>query len=75
VKPSDRKGNGVGKTPKKEAEIKAVSSPDRAVKGGAVKKVADLRAAVNNGTYRVESRKVADKIVKDAVRDIRSRTR
>jgi len=75
VKPSDRKGNGVGKTPKKEAENKPVSSPDRAVGGGAVKKVADLLTSVNNGTYRVESKKVADKIVKDAVRDIRSRLR
>ena len=75
MKPSDRKGNGVGKTPMKEAENKPVSSPDRAARGGAVKKVADLRTAVNNGTYRVEPKKVADKIVKDAVRDIRSRLR
>jgi anti-sigma28 factor (negative regulator of flagellin synthesis) len=37
--------------------------------------VAALRAAMNNGTYRVEPKKVADKIVKDAVRDIRSRLR
>ncbi|HEY7585143.1 MAG TPA: flagellar biosynthesis anti-sigma factor FlgM [Candidatus Deferrimicrobiaceae bacterium] len=59
----------------KEAENKPVSSPDRAEGGGAVKKVAALRAAMNNGTYRVEPKKVADKIVKDAVRDIRSRLR
>lgn len=75
MKPSNRKGNGVGKTPMKEAENKPVSSPDRAEGGGAVKKVAALRAAMNNGTYRVEPKKVADKIVKDAVRDIRSRLR
>ncbi|MGE5699416.1 MAG: flagellar biosynthesis anti-sigma factor FlgM [Deltaproteobacteria bacterium] len=75
MKPSDRKGNGVGKTPMKEAGNKHVSSPDGAERGGGVKKVAALRAAMNNGTYRVESKKVADKIVKDAVRDIRSRLR
>lgn len=75
MKPSDRKGNGVGKTPIKGAGNKPVPSPEGAAKGGSVKKVADLRAAVDNGTYRVESRKVADKIVKDALRDIRSRLR
>ncbi len=75
MKPSDRKGNGVGKTPIKEAENKSAPSPEGTAKGSSVKKVADLRSAVDSGTYRVESRKVADKIVKDALRDIRSRIR
>jgi anti-sigma28 factor (negative regulator of flagellin synthesis) len=35
----------------------------------------DLRNAVENGSYRVEPEKVADKIVKDAVREIRNRLR
>jgi anti-sigma28 factor (negative regulator of flagellin synthesis) len=75
VKPSDRKGNGIEKTPLKEAESMPVSSSEEPSKGSAVKKVADLRTAVEGGTYRVEARKVADKIVKDALREIRNRHR
>jgi anti-sigma28 factor (negative regulator of flagellin synthesis) len=75
VKPSDRKGNGNGKTPLKEAEGAPVPSSEEPPKGSAVKKVADLRNAVEGGTYRVEARKVADKIVKDALREIRNRHR
>jgi hypothetical protein len=37
--------------------------------------MADLRMEVDAGTYRVESRKVAGKIVRDAVREIRKRLR
>jgi len=51
------------------------SSPDDMTKACAVKKVADLRTAVDNGTYRVEAKKVAEKIVRDAVREIRNRLR
>jgi len=75
VKPSNRKGNGIGKTPLKESKSASVSSSDDVGKGGAVKKVADLRAAVDSGTYRVEAKKVADKIVRNAVREIRNRLR
>lgn len=75
MKPSDRKGNGIEKTPFKEAESAPVSSSEEPSKRSAVKKVADLRTAVEGGTYRVESRKVADKIVKDALREIRNRHR
>lgn len=49
------------------------SAGGRRPETGGVKNVARLRNAVENGTYRVEARKVADKIVKDAVREIRSR--
>jgi hypothetical protein len=59
----------------KKSGLAPVSPPNGASKGRTVKKVADLKTAVDNGTYMVESRKVADKIVKDAVRDIRTRLR
>lgn len=75
MKPSDRKGNGVAKTTLKESGNTSVSPPNGAAKARTVKKVADIRTAVDNGTYRVEAKKVADKIVKDAVRDIRNRLR
>ena len=75
VKPSDRKGKGVGNTPLKRAKRMPDSSPDGMTKSCPVKKVADLRTAVDNGTYRVESKKVAEKIVRDAVREIRNRLR
>jgi len=75
VKPSNRKGKGNGKTPRKKAQNEPVSFPGGKAKACAVKKVADLRTAVDNGTYRVEAKKVAEKIVKDAVREIRNRLR
>ncbi len=51
------------------------SSPDGMKKACPVNKVADLRTAVDNGTYRVDAKKVAEKIVRDAVREIRNRLR
>jgi hypothetical protein len=75
VNPPDRKGNRIGKTLLKEAEGKPVPSPGRVANMNGVKKVTDLRNAVENGSYRVEAEKVADKIVKDAVREIRNRLR
>jgi anti-sigma28 factor (negative regulator of flagellin synthesis) len=75
VKPPERKGNRTGKAPLKEAEGTPGSSPGRGANGNGVKKVTDLRNAVENGSYRVEAEKVADKIVKDAVREIRTRLR
>jgi anti-sigma28 factor (negative regulator of flagellin synthesis) len=37
--------------------------------------VQELRTALEGGKYRVEPRKVADKIIRDAVRVIRGRLR
>lgn len=37
------------------------------------RKMQALQSAVKKGKYRVESRKIAEKIVKDAVREIRDR--
>lgn len=70
VKPSNPKGNGNGKAPPKAG--KAVPGPSAGSIAG-VRKVAHFRDAVESGAYRVEARKVADKIVKDAVLEIRSR--
>jgi hypothetical protein len=75
VKPPDRKGNRIEKAPLKEAAGRPGPSPGRVAKGNGVKKVTDLRNAVKNGSYRVEASRVADKIVKDAVREIRNRLR
>ncbi len=71
----DRKGNRIRKTPLKEAEGRPGPSPGRVANGNGVKKVTNLRDAVENGSYHVEAEKVADKIVKDAVREIRNRLR
>ena len=75
VKPPDRKGNRIEKAPLKEAEGALRPSPGSGGNGNGVKKMTDLRNAVENGSYRVEPEKVADKIVKDAVREIRNRIR
>jgi hypothetical protein len=75
VNPSNRKGNGNGKTLLGKAGGAPVPPPVRAVKGGGAKKVAVLRIALDSGQYRVESKKIADKMAKDAVREIRSRHR
>lgn len=75
VNPPERKGNRIGKAPLKEAEGRSGPSPGCVANGNCVKKVTVLRNAVENGSYRVEAEKVADKIVKDAVREIRSRLR
>jgi hypothetical protein len=75
VKSSNSKGNGIGKGPLKEPAGARAPSPGRVAKGDGVKKVAVLRTAIDRGEYRVPAKKVADKIVKDAVRDIRSRLR
>ncbi|HZW37096.1 MAG TPA: flagellar biosynthesis anti-sigma factor FlgM [Candidatus Deferrimicrobiaceae bacterium] len=37
--------------------------------------MAILRTALDSGQYRVESKKIADKMTRDAVREIRSRLR
>ena len=42
-------------------------------KGSNPRKIQALRNAVESGKYRVESRKVAERIVSDAVREIRGR--
>lgn len=42
---------------------------------GRRRSVAGIRKAVESGKYRVEPKKVADKMVEDAIRDIRSRGR
>ncbi|MBI5576218.1 MAG: flagellar biosynthesis anti-sigma factor FlgM [Deltaproteobacteria bacterium] len=42
-------------------------------KGSDSRKIQEIRTAVSNGKYRVESDKVAEKIVRDAVREIRGR--
>ncbi len=44
-------------------------------KGGDPRRVQELRTALEGGKYRVEPRKVADKIIRDAVRVIRGRLR
>jgi anti-sigma28 factor (negative regulator of flagellin synthesis) len=75
VKPPDRKGNRIGKIPLKEAKGTLGPSHGNGANGNGVKKMTDLRDAVENGSYRVEPEKVADKIVKDAVREIRNRLR
>lgn len=75
MKPLERKGKGNGKPPLKGAERASGPSPGRFGNRNGVKKVADLRSAVESGRYRVEPKKVADKIVKDAVREIRNRLR
>ena len=75
VKPPDRKGNRIEKAPPKEAGGRPGPSPGGPANRNGVKKVTDLRSAVENGSYRVEAKKVADKIVKDAVREIRNRLR
>jgi len=44
-------------------------------KGCDPRRIQELRTALEEGKYRVEPRKVADKIVRDAVRVIRGRLR
>ena len=75
VKPSNRKGNRIGKASLKEAKGALGRPPGDGANGNGVKKVTVLRNAVENGSYRVEPEKVADKMVKDAVREIRNRLR
>jgi len=40
---------------------------------GRARSVAGIRKKVESGKYRVEPKKVADKMVEDAIREIRSR--
>jgi anti-sigma28 factor (negative regulator of flagellin synthesis) len=75
VNPPNRKGNGNGKTPPREAGSARVTSDEERSGGNPVKKMAELRTAVNGGTYHVESRKVAGRIVNDAVKEVRKRLR
>ncbi len=78
---SKRNGNGTGHAPpekrKKTEKGKKKDSPvaECAGNGSSRKKMKSLRNALAGGTYRVESKKVAGKIVDDAVREIRSRLR
>lgn len=77
-KPSGRKGNGTGDSPRekpKSPEGAIIPVPEDAGKGCAAKKIKSLRTAVARGNYRVEAKKVAGKIVDDAVREIRRRIR
>lgn len=48
-------------------QIPKVKRPDR------TKSVAGIRKKVKSGKYRVEPKKVADKMVEDAIREVRSR--
>jgi anti-sigma28 factor (negative regulator of flagellin synthesis) len=78
---SGRNGNGTGHAPpEKRKKTEKRNKKDSPVAGCAgngccPKKMKSLRTAVAGGTYRVESKKVAGKIVDDAVREIRSRLR
>ena len=69
VKKTGRKGNGSIKTTKRGG------APSGAPSAGRAKKVGEIRTAVDAGKYLVEGKKVADKIVDDTVREIRSRLR
>lgn len=40
---------------------------------GRARSVAGIKKKVESGKYRVESKKVADKMVEDAIREVRSR--
>jgi anti-sigma28 factor (negative regulator of flagellin synthesis) len=75
VNPPNRKGNGNGKIPPREAERAGIAPEEVRAKRTPVKKMAELRTAVDDGTYHVESRKVAGRIVDDAVKEIRKRLR
>ncbi len=44
-------------------------------KGSNPRKIQALRNAVDSGKYRVDSRKVAERIIKEALREIRGRAR
>jgi len=76
LKPSDKKGNG-NASHRERGDLRGVPplSGNGGKKGSDPRKIQALRNAVDSGNYRVESRKVAEKIVKDAVREIRSRLR
>lgn len=63
------------KAPSKKAQRSSPASPGNGGNGNGVKKVAALRNAVESGRYRVEAAKVADKMVRNAVREIRTRLR
>jgi len=67
-------GDSVGKTrekPKKSGGERTSAQPESSRR----KKVVSLRNRVNEGTYRVDPDAVAEKMVDDAVRKIRSRIR
>lgn len=77
-KPSGRKGNGTGDSLKEKPNgSEGAGFPGHADAGKerAAKKIKSLRTAVASGNYRVEAKKVAGKIVDDAVREIRRRFR
>lgn len=40
-----------------------------------IRRIEEIRAALREGTYRVEGRRVAEKMVSDAVRELRERSR
>jgi len=77
-KPSGRNGNGTGDVPEKNperSENAKVQVPEEVEPACAAERANVIRAALAGGRYRVESKKVAEKIVDDAVREIRNRTR
>lgn len=53
----------------------SVHRPADDLAGLRVEKVGEIQSAMESGNYRVEGQKVADKMVTDAVREIRNRTR
>ena len=42
---------------------------------GRTRRIEEIRSALRNGTYRVDGRQVAGKMVSDAVRELRERPR
>ncbi len=75
---SGRNGNGGGKDPGKgpDSPVEMDSSaPGGPGAGSSAEKVNALRAAIAAGAYRVDSKKVAGKIIDDVLQEIRNRTR
>lgn len=73
-------GNPVGKETTVSISSRGKLVADARIRAGEipevrVEKVEEIRSAVDGGTYRVEGEKVAEKMVADAVREIRNRHR
>ena len=43
--------------------------------GGRARRIEQIRSALRDGTYRVDGKQVAGKMIADAVRELRERTR
>lgn len=69
MKSSGRKGSGAGNKDTGAHRAAAGAPEIRA------EKVAKIQSSIDSGTYRVEGRKVANKMVADAVQEIRNRSR